>query len=285
MHPTIGKNIAIVCNPLAGSGRSVMLAGIIAQALTKQNIAHTVFKEAWPNHFNHFTDIFIVGGDGTLNYFINRYPGIKLPLVIFNGGTGNDFHWLLYADKTLDEQLQTALNEKPKLIDMGKCNDRYFINGVGIGFEGAVAKALTGKKKRPGKTSFLITILKKTGTYRSKNYLIKSADRNISGKKLLVDISNGRRAGGGFYIAPEAKADDGLFDIVIVDALSPFQRLRYLPVIEKGKHLNLSFIHHFRAKKITIESNVMIQYHLDGEYEEAQKLEIDILPGALNFRY
>lgn len=285
MQSTIEKNIAIVCNPLAGAGRAVMLAAIIAEKIAKQNIAHTIFKEAWPNHFNYFTDVFIAGGDGTLNYFINKYPGMKLPLVIFNGGTGNDFHWLLYADKTLDEQLQTALNEKPKPIDMGKCNDRYFINGVGIGFEGEVAKALTGKKKRPGKTSFLITILKKIVTYRSKNYLIKSADRNISGNKLLVDISNGRRAGGGFYIAPEAKADDGLFDIIIVEALNTFQRLRYLPVIEKGKHLNLSFIHHFRTKNIRIESTEMIQYHLDGEYDEAQKLEIEILPAALNFRY
>ena len=285
MHPAIVKNIAIVCNPIAGSGRAVELAALIADKIAKQNIACTIFKEAWPNHFKHFTDVFIAGGDGTLNYFINHYPGIKLPLVIFNGGTGNDFHWLLYADKTLEEQLQTALNEDSKPIDMGKCNERYFINGVGIGFEGEVARSLTGKKKRPGKTSFLISILKKIVTYRSKNYFIKSVDRNISGKKLLVDISNGQRAGGGFHIAPGAKADDGLFDIVIVDALSPVQRLLYLPVIEKGKHIGLSFIHHFHTKKIIIESNETIQFHLDGEYEEAQKLEIEILPGVLNFRY
>ncbi|MGZ8558522.1 MAG: diacylglycerol/lipid kinase family protein [Chitinophagaceae bacterium] len=127
--------------------------------------------------------------------------------------------------------------------------------------------------------------MKKIITYRSRNYLLKSVDRHISGKKLLVDISNGRRAGGGFYIAPEAKADDGLFDIVIVDTLSPLQRLRYLPVIEKGKHIGLSFIHHFRTMKIIIESKETIQFHLDGEYEEAKKLEIEILPGVLNFRY
>ena len=279
------KNIAILCNADAGAGRAVMVSGKIDEGLVKKNIAHSLFKEAWPNHFNNFTDIFIVGGDGTLNYFINKYPGIKLPLVIFNGGTGNDFHWVLYADKTLEEQFQIALNEKPKSIDIGKCNENYFINGVGIGFEGAVANALTGKKKRPGKTSFLITILKKIITYRSKNYLIRSGELGLTGKKLLVDISNGRRAGGGFHIAPEAKANDGLFDIIIADALNLFQRLRYLPVIEKGKHMNLSFIHHFRTGKITIESNEPVQFHLDGEYGKAQKLEIEILPGALNFRY
>ena len=285
MEETVEKNIAIVTNTLAGAGRTVMLAETIAEKLTGKNIEHTIFKETWPDHFNHFTDIFIVGGDGTLNYFINQYPGIKLPLVIFKGGTGNDFHWLLYGNRTMDEQLETVLTGDSKPIDIGKCNDRYFINGVGIGFEGDVAKALTGKKKRPGKASFLITILKKIVTYRSKNYSLKSAERNLSGKKLLLDISNGRRAGGGFYIAPEAKADDGLFDVVIVDALSPLQRLRYLPVIEKGKHLHLSFILHFLTKNITIESNELMQYHLDGEYHEAKRLEIEILPGVINFRF
>ena len=285
MQSTTGKNIAIVSNALAGSGRATILAEKIALQLTRKNIEHTVFKETWPDHFNGFTDVFIVGGDGTLNYFINQYPGIKLPLVVFNGGTGNDFHWLLYGSKTLDQQLETALQEEPKPIDIGKCNGRYFINGIGIGFEGEVAKALTGKKKRPGKTSFLLTILKKIFTYRSNNYTINSATHHLSGKKLLVDISNGRRAGGGFHIAPQAKADDGLFDMVIVDSLNPLQRLRYLPVIEKGKHLHLSFIHHFRTESLTVGSKQLMQYHLDGEYEEAQKLEIEILPGALNFRF
>lgn len=285
MPASLVKNIAVVCNPLAGAGRAIDCAEKITSALSAKKITHSLFNKNWPADFSNFTDVFIAGGDGTLNYFINHYPGIQLPQVIFNGGTGNDFHWLLYGNKTLQEQLETALNETAKPIDIGKCNDRYFINGVGIGFEGEVARALTGKQKLSEKKSFFITILKKIISYRSKNYFIQSAERNLKGKKFLVDISNGRRAGGGFHVAPEAKADDGLFDIVIVDALSPFKRLRYLPVIEKGKHLQLSFIQYFHAQKIMIESNELIQYHLDGEYAEAQKLVIEILPAALQFRY
>ncbi len=155
------KNIAIVSNRLAGAGRAVTIADNISTELRKSNIVHTLFTENWPGHFSDFTDIFIVGGDGTLNYFINHYPGLQLPLVIFNAGTGNDFHWLLYGNKTFDELMLIALSKDPKPIDIGICNEKYFINGVGIGFEGEVAKALAGKKKRPGKTSFLISILKK----------------------------------------------------------------------------------------------------------------------------
>ncbi|MDB5280098.1 MAG: hypothetical protein JWR61_5053, partial [Ferruginibacter sp.] len=235
MLPFPEKNIAIVCNPAAGAGRAVDCANQIVTALLSKQILHTLYLNNWPDNLNGFTDVFIAGGDGTLNYFINHYLSIQLPLVLFKGGTGNDFHWLLYGTKTLEEQLQTALNEEAKPIDLGKCNDRYFINGVGIGFEGAVVKALTGRNKLPGKTSFLLTILKKIFTYRSANYLIQCGEKAIAGRKLLVDISNGRRAGGGFHIAPKAAANDGLLDVVIADALTVLKRLRYLPVIEKGK--------------------------------------------------
>lgn len=285
MPAAIDKHIAILCNPLAGVGKAIMLAEQIANELTKQQVSHELILEHWPVAFTSFTDVWIAGGDGTLNYFINHYPDIELPLVIFKGGTGNDFHWLLYGTQTLEEQLQVALLGDPKPIDIGKCNDRYFINGAGIGFEGEVARALTGKKKLPGKTSFFITILKKIFGYRCKEYTIQSAEYNNSGKKLLVDISNGRRAGGGFHIAPEAQADDGLFDVVIAGALTTLQRLRYLPVIEKGKHLQLKVITHFHTQKIHIESSSPVQYHLDGEYYTADKIEIEMLPAKLLFRY
>jgi YegS/Rv2252/BmrU family lipid kinase len=285
MQAAIKKNIAIVCNPLAGNGRAVILAEKIVSELSARNIENRIFKENWPADLNGFTDIFIVGGDGTLNYFINHYPDINIPLVIFKGGTGNDVHWLLYGKKSFDEQLGTALAAAPRAIDAGKCNERLFINGVGIGFDGAVAKALTGKKKLPGKTSFLITILKKIFFYRSGTYNISAAGLKQTTRKLMIGVANGRRAGGGFQIAPAAVADDGWFDAVLIDAISPLKRLKYLPVIEKGKHLELSFIHYFKTKKILIESDELMEAHLDGEYYSDKKMEIEILPGKFLFRY
>lgn len=285
MQAVAERHIAVCSNPLAGAGRAKTLAAAIVQELTKRNIPHVVFSEKWPPGFNTFTDVWIVGGDGTLNYFINHFPGTGLPLVIFKGGTGNDFHWLLYGKKTFDEQLQLALEASPRPVDIGRCNERYFINGVGIGFEGEVARALTGKKKLPGKTSFLFTILRKIFTYRSKNYSIRFNGQLITGKKLLVDISNGRRAGGGFHIAPQARADDGWLDLVIAEALTPLERLRYLPVIEKGKHPGLPFIITSRVKSIIIETDRTLQYHLDGEYAESDQLSIEILPARILMRY
>jgi diacylglycerol kinase (ATP) len=88
-----------------------------------------------------------------------------------------------------------------------------------------------------------------------------------------------------FHIAPTSEINDGLLDVILVDKLHPFLRLRWLPVIEKGEHLHLPFIKHFRTTRLIITSEKNIQAHLDGEYYEANRLEIEILPAKYFFRY
>ena len=201
---------------------------------------------------------------------------------MFNGGTGNDVHAVLYKSKSFEEQLEIALTATPKLIDAGRCNEKYFMNGVGIGFEGAVAKSLTGKKKtKTGKAAFMGTIFRKVFFYSSKKYKTISDEYKVESQSLLISVMNGHRAGGGFHIAPSSAIDDGLLDVVMVDKLHPFRRLRWLPVIEKGKHLELSFIKYFRTKKLVITSEQPMDTHLDGEYYSAKRLEIEMLPGKI----
>lgn len=282
----VEKNISIVCNRLAGGGRAVSIGKRIAGELQSRSIKHSLHVGDWPENFNSFTDVWISGGDGTLNFFFNKYPGIRLPLVVFNGGTGNDVHSLLYKNKSFEEQLEIALTASPKLIDAGRCNEKYFMNGVGIGFEGSVAKSLTGKKKtKTGKAAFMSTILRKVFFYSSKKYKTISDEYKVESQSLLISVMNGHRAGGGFHIAPSSAIDDGLLDVVMVEKLHPFRRLRWLPVIEKGKHLELPFIKHFRTKKLIITSEQPMDTHLDGEYYSAKRLEIEVLPAKYLFRY
>ncbi len=279
------KNIAIVCNPLAGVGRATRLAADIRAELEIRTLGHTLFTDSWPIAFDGYTDVWIVGGDGTLNYFINHYPDIRLPLVIFRGGTGNDVHSILYGKMNWKEQVQLALDVPSQPIDAGNCNGRLFMNGTGIGFEGEVARSLSGKKKLPGKISFLAVILQKIFSYQSKEYTVVIDESTSKEKFLFISVMNGKRAGGGFMVSPASVFHDGLLDIVLVKPLNVFQRLRYLPVIEKGKHLGLSFIKHTRTVAIRIESDEPVQAHLDGEYYTASKMEIRVMPSAFYFRY
>src|SRR6188768_1088231 len=276
------KNISIVCNRLAGGGRAVALGQRITAKLLSRNIKHSLHVMDWPENFNSFTDVWIIGGDGTLNYFFNKYPGVSLPLVVFNGGTGNDVHSLLYKSKNFEEQLEIALTATPKLIDAGRCNQKYFMNGVGIGFEGSVVKSLTGKRKtKTGRAAYMGTILKKVFFYSSKKYKTISDEYKVESQSLLISVMNGHRAGGGFHIAPSSAIDDGLLDVIMVEKLHPFRRLRWLPVIEKGKHLELPFIKHFRTRKLIITSERQMDTHLDGEYYTAKRLEFEVWPANI----
>lgn len=278
--------IAIVTNSKAGSGKAILLSNKIRDVLTSLSISSKIFLEnEWSDEIYSYGFVWIVGGDGTVNYFINQYNDIKLPLCIFNGGTGNDFYSLLYGNITLENQIDKVLHSKSRTIDAGKCNNQYFLNGVGIGFEGAVAKRLIGVNKFSGKTSFLLSIFKEIFKYKEQEYFIKSDEFTISSKFLMISIANGTRYGGGFHVAPLAKPDDGFLDANIVYPINSINRLRYLPVIEKGKHLQLDFIKYFNTKKIIISSSKIIQAHLDGEYLENFKLEIEILPSHFNFIY
>jgi diacylglycerol kinase (ATP) len=276
--------IAIATNTLAGNGKAVKLAAKIKQLLNEQKISSQIFTEKeWDARLYHFDQVWIAGGDGTVNYFVNQYNDIKKPLCIFNGGTGNDFYALLYGKTTVEEQVNRVLQSTPKPMDAGKCNDRYFLNGVGIGFDGAVSKSLQGVNKFGGKTSFMLYVLKHILFYKEQQYTITSAEKTVEGKFMMISIANGTRYGGGFIVAPLAKADDGLLDTILVKPLSLFKRLRYLPVIEKGKHLELPFIDYYNTQKITIKSDLPIQSHLDGEYVESSEFIVEILPAHFNF--
>lgn len=279
--------IALVTNSMAGNGKAIRLSQKLHAILSKRNIDSKIFKEnEWNSSIYEFDQVWIVGGDGTVNYFVNQFNDIKKPLVILSGGTGNDFYSLLYGKMPLLKQVNHVLSTTPKPIDAGTCNDRFFLNGVGLGFEGAVANSLTGTKKFRGKISFMLHILKHIFSYKEHTYTIKTEENEIDQACLMISIANGKRYGGGFYVAPLADPDDGLLDVIVVPKLSVFQRLRHLPVIEKGKHLSLPFIQYLQVNSIVISGKgKMVQAHLDGEYMEGPELIIKVLPGHFKFIY
>lgn len=283
MNPA--KYISILTNPLAGSGRGMKMTARIRHVLQEKQISFHVYTEHWPEQMPDCTDIWIVGGDGTLNYFVNKYPNVKMPLMIFPGGSGNDFSVLLFGTKSLEQMIDIGLTAEARGVDAGICNDRYFINGAGIAFEGAVVEKIIGKNKRAGKIDFLIAILKRVFFYREPVLHVKDDVLEYKGKCLMISVMNGKTSGGGFMVGPKAGVDDGLFEVSLVRAVHPIKRLFYLPIIEKGKHINLPFVSYYRSKEIRIEGEEPIPAHLDGEYYKSSSLTIRILPNQFLFRY
>ncbi len=229
-----------------------------------------------------------MGGDGTINYTINHFRDIAIPIGFIRCGTGNDFTTLLYGEQTIAQSIESALLAEPKPVDAGECNGKLFLNGSGIGFDGWIVKRLLAKNLFTGKAAYYSTVVSLLFFYRESTVNI-SFDHGPAQQTSLFMFSgaNARTYGGGFTVAPLAEIQDGLLECVLVKKVSLLQRLRYLPVIEKGKHLDhpLPFIQYCRARQIRIESPLPLQAHLDGEYLSSDTFEISILPTKYLIRF
>lgn len=280
------RNIAIVCNPKSGKGKPLQLLPLFENFITQHQFNYQSFTGNLPNNLNYFTDLVIMGGDGTINYTLNHFKHINIPVGMISCGTGNDIATLLLGNTSTEQQFETALFGAIQKVDAGMCNHKLFINGVGIGFDGWVVKRLLAKNLLRGKAAYYSTVISLLLFYNETKVSINIDGEQNETNLFMLSAANGKTYGGGFKIAPLAEVNDGLLEIIVVDKLPVLKRLKYLPVIENGKHLNkpLPFLTYKTGKKITVQSTQKLKAHLDGEYMEANHFEIEVLPQFLSVR-
>ena len=279
------ETILILANPLGNKRRIEKIVSQISSALTQRKILFAIFTESWPAEINSYKEVWLVGGDGTLNYFLNFSKSIEIPIVIFKGGTGNDFATKLYRNITVGEQIDNVLKAEVKKVDAAECNGRKFINGVGIGFDGEVLRSMTSIRRLGGHMGYLWIVIRKIFSFKEGYYRIRYEDKYVSDKFLLVMITNSTTTGGGFIVSPEAKIDDGKLNLVLCKPLPVIKRLKNLPIIEKGKHLSKDFILHREVSHIKIVCEKETLAQIDGELICAGSFDIKVLPKHYMLKY
>jgi diacylglycerol kinase (ATP) len=279
-------SVAILTNTQSGKHKGEITAQWLNSKLSLLGIQNTIFTNDWPSNetLHTFTDCFIIGGDGTINFFINRYPDCKIPLILFNGGTGNDFAWKLYGGLSNEALFETIFERTPQYIDAGKVNERLYINCLGIGFDGEIVASMKTIRIIGGHFGYMLAVIYKILFFKESYLKIQTEFKNIEGYFLLALFVNSSRAGGGFFIAPTAQINDGYLDMVLANKMPIWKRLWYLPIIKKGKHLHYPFITHQLGKEFTIESDKPLPIQLDGELFYANKLQISNLNKQFLFR-
>ncbi|HUS03050.1 MAG TPA: diacylglycerol kinase family protein [Chitinophagaceae bacterium] len=279
------ETILLLINPLGNKKRIGKILSQISSALSQRKIPFETFTGLWPMEINRYKEVWLVGGDGTMNYFLNFYKTIAIPIVIFKGGTGNDFATNLYGNINVTGQIDKVLNTPVKNVDGAECNGRKFINGVGIGFDGEVLRSMASIRRLGGHMGYLSVVIRKIFSFKEMSFLIQYADTSISDKFLLVMVTNSTTTGGGFIVSPEAGIDDGKLNMVLCKPQTVIKRLQYLPIIENGKHLSRDFILHKEVDNVKIDCEKETHAQIDGELISAKTFEIKILPGHYLFKY
>lgn len=240
--------------------------------------------------------VLAAGGDGTMNQVLNGLFQSKLhalpPLGIIPLGTGNDFARLGSMEPT-GQSILNKIQTVPSLTDVGvvECFDkdgkalvRYFINVASLGMGPAVVHELFKSNRALGRDlTYLKSILKVFFTHELDEIEVKANDWQWRGKSRVVAIANGQSFGGGIFIAPQARPDDGLFSTFVAGNVPLLRFLRVLLRVKAKKLANDPLIEYNKATHLTLSSPHPCWIETEGELAGLLPATIKILPKAIRF--
>lgn len=246
--------------------------------------------------------VIAVGGDGTNNEVINGFfedDGTKIPgataFGVVTSGTGGDFrrtfHW---TTEPLDD-LARLKRFQTRNIDVGRITvttegggsrSHQFVNIASFGMSGEVVDVVNNSSKAMGaKLSFMAGSVRTMISYRAKRVRLTIDDATPwEGDVTVVAVANAQFFGGGMWIAPEAKPDDGLFDCVTVGGGGLGFWVKHGLKVYAGKHMalpgvSMSRCRRVRAEPVRADEKVLVE--IDGEQPGHLPATFEIVPGAI----
>ena len=240
--------------------------------------------------FSHADDpdtlVIAGGGDGTVNEVLNGlmqdgYP--KCAMGILPLGTANDFATSAGIPIGAPyKALKLALEGHPNRVDVGSMNGRYFLNVVSGGFGAEVTTTTpTALKKAIGGSAYAIEALLKSLSHATYSGRLVTPEQTYEGQITMLAVGNGRQAGGGAHLTPQALINDGLLDLLLIPESNNFKAAHLLSDLIKLKMNKSEKFIHLRLKNFMIESEVDFQFNMDGEPIVCNRFEFDILPQKL----
>jgi diacylglycerol kinase (ATP) len=234
------------------------------------------------------------GGDGTLNEVINGVAERDVDLATIPLGTGMDFGRAYGIPTRFDDAVRVARDGAPRTIDAGRVRYRtwggddavrWFGNVGTVGMSGAVAQRANGMSKAlGGRLTFFYALTRVFLSWENTEVNVSLDGAERSGRMHDVIVANGPWHGGGMMLAPEAKPDDGLFDVVLFGDVSKLDFLTTAPKIYKGRHIGHPKVEVLRSAQVTVDAPERLPIEVEGEQIGTTPATFEVVPGALRVR-
>lgn len=303
----MGIKRIVILNPASRSGRAAVAFRELEENLRNRLGSFEVYETQAPLDATRkvreilkgkkFDQILIAGGDGTVNEAANGYfengklISDRIPLGVFNLGTGGDFHKTL---RQISGVYDLAVKENHfRKVDCGKItigdHVQYFLNIASAGVAGKIMHSLKTSVFQWGSPAYFYHTLKSMILYNPERVSIRYPGPDGEWKEMSVNLlnffaCNGRFNGAGMNWAPNASLEDGLFDVVVISGVSKLQLILQSQKVYAGRVSEYPGTVQFRASRIILKCDRQITGEADGEiYSSASNGEIryEILPGIL----
>lgn len=292
--------ILLIFNPNAANGRAKKMLPTILDGFEKRDIEVSVAETEAQGHarqlvqeaeFGQFDGLISAGGDGTLfevvnGYYLNKSKK-RIPVGVLPTGTGNAFARdldLIASD--WEKAIDIIHSNKVKKIDVGRFSSEgktyHFLNILGLGFVSDVSDTAKGLKIF-GNSAYILGVFYQLLFLKTHKLQMEIDGQSIERENVFVELSNTRYTGTTFLMAPEAKIDDGLLDVTLLNKINRRGILKIFPTIFDGTHVHQEHVEVFKASKIKIETDVPKVLTPDGEVLGSTPIEVECLKQDLPF--
>ena len=276
----ITKNLDTIIGKYQAKGNTIVPFRIS----TEQSL-----EDAFLDIDSSYHHILGAGGDGTINQIINimKKKNLDIPLAILPVGTANDFAKYIGMPADIGSACDKILAGKIQEIDLGKANDKYFINVFSFGlFTDVSHKTPTHLKNTIGKLAYYLNGIKELPSFKKLDIKVTSDEFFYEGNALIFFTFNGRTAGN-INISYKSEINDGLLDVIIVKGENIRSTLSSLLAFLKLEHLEKpKDIIHFTTSDFTVEySDSSLESDIDGEVGPTSPIHISCIEDGLKMIY
>ena len=235
--------------------------------------------------------LLVIGGDGTVNEVANGVAGTEAELAVLPCGTGQDFGRTHGIPSSFDDAVRVALEGETRTIDLGRVElddgtSRFFANVGSAGMSGAVARRANSMTKRfGGRATFFYALTREFLAWKNTRVVVELEDGvRREGPMHDVIVANGNWHGGGMKLAPEARQDDGAFDVVTIGDVNKLDFLTTAPKLYSGRYLSHPKVELLRSPAVSITAAEPLPLEVDGEPIGSTPARFEVVPAALRLR-
>jgi YegS/Rv2252/BmrU family lipid kinase len=285
-----GMPLTLLVNPASAHGRTLKLLPAVEQELDQRRIAFRVERtrgledgiERALRAVEADEVPVVISGDGLVGAVGGAMAGSETPLGIIPGGRGNDLARVLGIPDDPVGAVAVLATGESRRIDVGEANGKRFLGIVSVGFDSEANRLANETTFMRGNLVYAYAALRTLLGWKPARFTIRAGEERQRVSGYSVSVANSRAFGGGMFIAPDARLDDGEFDIVTVGEVGKLRFVGNLPKVFKGTHVQEDEVRVFRASQLELTASRPFPVYADGEHLTDLPASLRVLPHALS---
>jgi YegS/Rv2252/BmrU family lipid kinase len=281
--------IALLANPSAADGRSLKCLDVVRATLEERGTEYQMATPAGRDAARQVAreaaqrgqTVAAVGGDGTIGLIAGALRDTPGRLAVIPAGRGNDFARVMKIPEDPREAALVALDGNEKVVDVGDVDGETFVCIASLGFDSDANRIANEAKLVKGNLVYLYAALRALAGWKHANFHVVIDGQAHDLRGWSVAVANSQAYGGGMYIAPDAKLDDGEFDVVMGSESSKLTFLKDIGKVFNGTHSKLEYVHTYRGTKVEISSDRPFDIYADGDPIGSTPATVSISPRSL----